>query len=151
MKPSLLLVAALFFAASAQAQHPSAHPQGGLTSQPSGQGNLSSAAWPGSGNTGAASTPLHYEAPRNHAVGYAKNEDRFVPSTFMNYDDALNLGRQQIAAAEKLAQSGGGPSLGEVARSYKIVKVSRLQASLIQGDSGKLEVCDLNGNNCRRR
>jgi len=150
MKTSLLLIAVLFLAISAQAQSSHVHMQNIPTSQASGPGGLTSGSSPGNSTIGSAGRALEYQPPRNLLVGYAKNDGNFVPSTYMNYTDALALGKQQMATGAKPAQSGGGPSLGEVARSYKIVKVSKLQAGLVQGDSGKLEACDLNGSNCHR-
>ena len=148
MKPGLLLAAILIFATSAQAQHSHGHSPSGGSSQSGGQGNWSGGF--GGSVLSSRAHALHYEEPRQYVVGYAKNDGEFVPSTFMNYDDAVALGQQQIAAAEKQAQSGGGPSLGEVARAYRNAKTSKLEASLIQGDSGKMEVCNLNGSGCRR-
>ena len=64
----------------------------------------------------------------------------------------MSLGRQQIAAAEVGAQGDATPSLGDVARSYRAVKVPtlKLQSRVIQDDSGKLVICNLNGNNCHQ-
>jgi hypothetical protein len=70
----------------------------------------------------------------------------------MNYEDAVALGRQQLAAAEKAAQGEDEPSLGEVARSYRATRVPtlKLQSRVVQDNSGRLAVCNLNGNNCHR-
>jgi hypothetical protein len=70
----------------------------------------------------------------------------------MDYDEALRLGQQQLAAEAKAAQGDSGLSLGELARAYRIVKVPtlRLQSRVLQDNAGRLEVCNLNGNDCHR-
>jgi hypothetical protein len=154
MKSSLLLAGLLFFAGTAQAQH-SHHPiMGGGNS--SGFGNNvgswgSGGAW-GSSNFGYAGRAVSYEDPRSFSLEYARNDGPFVPSTYMSYKEAVALGQQQLAAAEKAAQDEGSPSLGDVARSYRAVKVAtlRLQSRVLQDNSGRLTVCNLNGNNCHR-
>lgn len=183
MKPSLLLVAVFFVASSAQAQSSHAHMQSSFSGQGGGPSGLTSAPGPSGSTISTTRNGLQHEPPRNLEVGYAKNDGKFVPSTFMNYNDAVALGKQQMAIAEKAAQGGGAPSLGDVARGYRPVKItspqnapaektaqdggapslgevarayrpgkfSNPQATLIQGDSDKLEVCDLNGTNCHRR
>jgi hypothetical protein len=95
---------------------------------------------------------LRYEPPADLKIGYAKNDGAFVPSTFMNYDDALALGRQQLASAQECAKNEGAVSLGEIARTYRAVKVPtlRLQARVLQDNFGNLEICNLNGNDCHR-
>jgi hypothetical protein len=95
---------------------------------------------------------VRYEPPRNFEVGYAKNDGPFVPSTYMNYEDALALGRQQLATTEKSGPSDSGLSLGEAARAFRATKVPtlRLQSRVLQDNSGNLEICNLNGNNCHR-
>ena len=150
MKTGLLLAAFLLLSTSAEAQSSRPHMQSGLISSGGGPGGLTSGPFPGGSTISPSGNSLQHESPRNLVVGYAKNDAKFVPSTFMNYNDALALGKQQIAAAAKPSQEGAAPSLAEVARAYKIVKVSQLHASLVQGDSGKLEACDLNGSNCHR-
>jgi hypothetical protein len=81
-----------------------------------------------------------------------KNDGAFVPSTFMNYDDALALGRQELAAAQEYAKNESTVSLGEIARISRAVRVPtlRLQTRVLQDNSGNLEVCNLNSNNCHR-
>jgi hypothetical protein len=70
----------------------------------------------------------------------------------MNYDEAVRLGQQQLAAEEKAARGDSSPSLGEVARAYLTVKIPtlRLQSRVLQDNAGRLEVCNLNGNDCHR-
>ncbi|MGB9465530.1 MAG: hypothetical protein WBR10_10485 [Candidatus Acidiferrum sp.] len=148
MKLSLLLATLLLLASSAQAQH---HHQTPVTENP--QGFLNNG-WGGGGYGEIGSTARHvrYEPPRNFEVGYARNDGPFVPSTYMKYEDALALGKQQLAAAQRAAEGDTGPSLGEIARSYRVTRVPtlKLQARVIQDDAGKLEICNLNGNNCHR-
>jgi hypothetical protein len=106
----------------------------------------------GSNSFGSSGRPVRYEDPRSFSVGYAQNDGPFVPSTYMNYDEAVSLGLQQLAAAEKAAQGETTPSLGDVARSCRAMRVPtlKLESRVIQDDSGKLVICDLNGNNCHR-
>ena len=152
MKSSLLLAGFLLFATSAEAQHSHSPAIGGGNSPGFGNnwGNWGGG-W-GSSSFGSHGRPVRYEAPRNFSVEYARNDGPFVPSTFMNYEDAVSLGRQQLGAAEKAAQGGDEPSLGEVARSYRAAKVPtlKLQSRVVQDNSGRLEVCNLNGNDCHR-
>jgi hypothetical protein len=152
MKSSLLLVGLLLFATSAHAQHSHSPAMGGGNSSGLGNnwGNWGGG-W-GSGSFGSHGRPVRYEAPRNYSIDYARNDGPFVPSTYMNYEDAVVLGQQQLAAAEKASQGDGTPSLGDVARSYRSVRVPtmKLESRVLQDNSGKLEVCNLNGNDCHR-
>jgi hypothetical protein len=150
MKSSLLLVGLLLLASSARAQHSHAHNMGGGIGFGNNQGNWGYG-W-GSNSFGYSGRPVRYEDPRSFSAGYAQNDGPFVPSTYMNYDEAVSLGRQQIAAAEQGTQCDSAPSLGDAARSYRAVKVPtlKLQSRVIQDDSGKLVICNLNGNNCHQ-
>jgi hypothetical protein len=152
MKSSLLLAGFLLFATSAHAQH-SHRPAMGGGGNSSGFG-YNGGNWGGGWGSsfGSPGRPVRYEDPRNYSVEYARNDGPFLPSTFMNYEDAVALGRQQLAAAEKAAQDDDGPSLGDVARSYRAAKVPslKLQSRVVQDNSGRLEVCNLNGNDCHR-
>jgi hypothetical protein len=150
MKPSLFVAVILLLATTAQAQH---HHQGSDTTGSQGLSNNGWGAASGGGiEYGADIRALRYEQPADLKVGYAKNDGPFVPSTFMNYDDALALGRQQLAAAQEYAKNEGAGSLGEIARAYRTTKVPtlKLQARVLQDNSGNLEVCNLNGNDCHR-
>lgn len=149
MKPSLLFAVILLMASSAQAQHPHQNPSTG-----SGQGFING--WGGTSGGGigygSGGRAVRYEPPRNLEVGYARNDGPFVPSTYMNYNDALALGQQQLASAEKANPSDSGSSLGEAARAFRAGKVPTLglQSRVLQDNSGNLEICNLNGNNCHR-
>ncbi len=155
MKSSLLLAALLLFAVSAQAQHPHMPSTAGGGNN-AGYGNNvggwgSGSAW-GSSNFGNAGRAVTYEDPRTYSVQSWRNDGPFVPSTYMTYEEALALGQQQLAMAEKAAQGESAPALGDVARSYRSAKVPtlKLQSRVVQDNAGKLEVCNLNGNNCHR-
>ena len=152
MKPSLLFCALLIFASAAQAQHSHSHAfnGGSRSGYGYGQGGWDSG-W-GSNSFGSRGRRVVYEDPREYSIGYAKNDEPFVPSTYMNYEDALALGRQQLADAEKTEPGDSGPSLGECARAYRVGKIPtlRLRSRVLQDNSGNLEVCNLNGNNCHR-
>jgi hypothetical protein len=125
MKYSLLLVGLLFFAAAAQAQHSHMPIMSGGGTGGSGYGYGGYGCGWGSSSFGYSGRPVRYEDPRNFSVEYAENDGPFVPSTYMNYEDALALGQQQLAATEKAAQGDATPSLGDVARSYRGVKSRR--------------------------
>ena len=149
MKPSLLFAVFLLFASSAQAQHHHQNPSAG-----SGQGFING--WGGTSGGGieygSGGRHLRYEPPRDFEVSYARNDGPFVPSTYMNYNDALALGQQQLAAAVKAEPNDSGPSLGDAARAFRAAKIPtlRLQSRVLQDNSGNLEICNLNGNNCHR-
>jgi hypothetical protein len=149
MKSSLLLVGLLIFAGMAQAQH--AHQPITSGGNGPGFGNNVVGAW-GSSSFGFASRAVSYEDPRSFSLEYARNDGPYVPSTYMSYEEAVALGQQHLATAEKAAEGESGPSLGDVARSYRAVKVPtlRLQSRVLQDNSGRLTVCNLNGNNCHR-
>jgi hypothetical protein len=156
MKPSIFCAALLFFASSVQAQHPH-QPVANSSSTASywyGQGGWGGgwgSGW-GSNSFGSRGRSVAYEPPREYSIGYAKNDGPFVPSTYMNYEDALALGRQQLADADKAARGEAGASLGDTARALRADKVPtlKLQLRVLQDNSGNLEVCNLNGNNCHR-
>jgi hypothetical protein len=149
MKPSLFFLVILLPASSAQAQHHHQNPSTG-----SSQGFING--WGGTSGGGieygSGGRAVRYEPPRDFEVSYARNDGPFVPSTYMNYNDALALGQQQLAAAEKTEQSNSGPSLGDAAPTVRAAKVPtlRLQSRVLQDNSGNLEICNLNGNNCHR-
>jgi len=154
MKSSLWLAGLLLFAGTAQAQHSHQPITGGGNS--SGFGNNvgswgSGGAW-GSSNFGYAGRAVSYEDPQTYSVQSWRNDGPFVPSTYMTYAEAVALGQQQLAAAEKAAQGEGSLSLGELARAYRAVKVPtlKLQSRVLQDSSGRLAVCNLNGNDCHR-
>jgi hypothetical protein len=152
MKSSLLLAGFLLFATSASAQHSHSHAMGGGHSPGLGSNWGDWGGGWGSSSFGSHGRPVRYEDPRNYSVEYYRNDGPFVSSTFMNYEDAVALGQQQLAAAEKAAQGDDEQSLGDVARSYRAAKVPtlKLQSRVVQDNSGKLEVCNLNGNDCHR-
>jgi hypothetical protein len=151
MKAGLAIIAVLLFASCAQAQHHS-HCGGSFGGGAFGNGGAS---W---GYAGDLSIPtissryhaLHYEPPREFAVYYDRNDGEYIPSTFMNFDEAVALGREMIAAAQRQKQEVRSVPLAEVARAYRASKDSKLQASLVQGDSHTLEICDLKSSSCRR-
>jgi len=152
MKSSLLLIGLLFFAAAAQAQHAHASGMNGSNNTSlANSGGWGSSSGLGNG-TGPIGRPVAYADRRSFSIIYARNDEPFVPSTYMSYEEAVNLGRQLLEASEKAAHGEGAPSLGEVARSYRIVKVPtfRLRSRALQDNAGKLEVCNLNGNACHQ-
>jgi hypothetical protein len=152
MRSSLLLAGLLLFATAAQAQHSRTPVMagGGTGGLGYGYGGWGSG-W-GSGSIGSHGRAVRYEDPKSYSVEYAQNDGPFVPSTYMKYDEAVALGRQQLAAAEKAEQREDTPALGDIARSNRSTRVPtlKLQFRVLQDESGKLVVCNLNGNNCRR-
>jgi len=197
MKSSLALVTVLFFAAGAHAQN---SPMRTTTSTPitSGGAGLSSGAPFSSGyssgsafsmgfGSGGAGTPVVWEPPREFMVLYARNDGPFVPSTFMKYDEALALGRLQMAQLEVAAAAAFAEHVGEMPTTnvpafmkyddalllgkrqraqqeadalvsfaeavHKVqaekVPTFRLRSRVVQDDSGRLHICNLNGNDCR--
>jgi hypothetical protein len=157
MKPSLYFALLLLFASSAQAQHSRQPATEGGNSAGYGNGNSYGQGGWGGGGWGSSSFGSHgwrvaYEPPRDYSIIYAQNDGPYVPSTYMNYDDVLALGQQQLAAAEKAAQGDASLSLGDIARTYRAEKVPtlRLHLRVLQNNLGNLEICNLNGNNCHR-
>jgi hypothetical protein len=160
MKSSLALLFLLLFAASAQAQHTHSFSSGSSLNQGGGYGGGYSGGWDGYGAGGYGygtggfhhHSGLRYEAPREFSTGYVTNDGPYIPSTFMNYDDALALGLEQLAAAANLAQTDTGPSLGDVARAYRAARSSTqaTPALALQDNAGRLHICNLNGDNCRQ-
>jgi hypothetical protein len=142
MKYGFAAVVVLFAASSAHGQAPMRT----ATNVPYYGGNAST----GGGSafsSGTANRPLTYDAPKELPPVYGHNDGPFVPSTFMKYDEAMALGKELIA--EQAAQANR--SLGEIARSYRVEKVPtmELQNHVMQDNAGKLQKCNLNGNECR--
>ena len=160
MKSSLSVLFLLLFAASAEAQHSHSFSSGSIINQGGGYGGGYSGGWDGYGAGGYGygtggfhhHSELRYEPPREFSTGYVTNDGPYIPSTFMNYDDALALGKQQLAAAANPAQADAGPSLDDVARSYRIARSSTqaTPALALQDNSGRLHICNVNGDNCRQ-
>jgi hypothetical protein len=151
MKSSLLLAGLLLWASCARAQHSHLPNTGGSgIGLGNGQGNWGYG-W-GSSTFGSSGRPVHYENPRSFSVEYVRNDGPFLPSTFMSYQEAVALGQQQVAAATKAEEGNGALSLGEVARSFRAGKVPtlKLRTRVLQDSFGRLEVCNLNGNDCHR-
>jgi hypothetical protein len=168
MKSSLALLFLLLFATSAQAQHSHSFSSGSSNNQGGGYSGGYSGGWDGygtggygaggywSGGYGSGGSHHHgglrYEPPREFSTGHVTNDGPYIPSTFMNYNEALALGLQQLAAAANPAQTDTGPSLGDVARAYRIARSATQAPSALalQDNSGRLHICNLNGDNCRQ-
>jgi hypothetical protein len=154
MKSSLAFVAVLLLANCAQAQQQH-HMIPMATSQSYINNGFGGGGFGGGGFGsigGSSGRPVRYEEPRNFAIGYLTNDGDTAVATYMNYDEALALGKKLLAEAELAARTGAAPSLGEVARMYRAAKVPtlQLQARVTQDNFGKLQVCNLNGNDCHR-
>lgn len=155
MKSSLVFVAVLLLANCAQAQQqhhmmPAVDNSQGFINNGFGGGGFGGGGFGSIGGTSGRA--VRYEAPQNFAAGYVKNDGDTVIATYRNYDEALALGKKLLAESELATRGEATPSLGEVARMYRTVKVPtlRLQARVSQDNSGKLQVCNLNGNDCHR-
>jgi hypothetical protein len=154
MKTSLMCTALFLFAGSACAQQsrpttPTCTSQGYNWSgggYGGGYGGYGGSLSSGSGR------PVRWEPPREFLVGYARNDGEFVPSTFMDYDDAVALGKQILA--EQAADQSENPkfSVAAAARANRAVKVTtmRLRSRVAQDGDGRLVICNLNGNDCHR-
>jgi hypothetical protein len=158
MKSCLLLAILLLYSPCAQAQH--AHAPSFSFASGSGIGNNQRnwGGWEGYGTGGYGVGGSHhhgglrYEGPREFSTGYVTNDGPYVPSTYMSYDEALALGQQQLATAGKSAPPGAGPSLGEVARAYRSARGSTQAPPTLalQDNSGRLHICNPNGDNCHQ-
>jgi hypothetical protein len=150
MKSSILIVGILFFAASANAQHHSAPTFSG-TSTWNGQYNAGTASRSGGGGYGYDSgygggishhgygSGRHLSAP-SHEVGQTSNDGPYVPSVLMDYNEALALGKQQLAMGGNAAPAAPGPSLGDAARAYRAAKIKITGAT---AETGILQGSDL--------
>jgi|GEM_PF-3433571 len=153
MKSSVTSVVILMFASCAPAQ--SAHPHimttGGGTGYNYSQGSWGTGGgWSGGGSSSGRA--VVFEPPREYAAGYARNDGDFVPSVYMNYEDALALGKQMLADEKARGKGEGAYSLADAARAARIAKVPtmRLKSRITQDNSGKMLVCNLNGNDCHK-
>jgi hypothetical protein len=87
-------------------------------------------------------------APAEHPVTYAQGDANFVRSVYMDHDQALTLGKQQL---QEQAKAQPEPSLGEATRvlcgnSDTAASSDTLAFSAIQGNNGQLVICH---NTCR--
>lgn len=160
MKSSLAAVAVLFFASCAHAQNSIPRATSSTPTSSGGAGYGSSGPFSGGygssgfssgfsgGFSAGAGTPVVWEPPREFLLLYATNDGPFVPSTFMKYDEALALGKRQIAEQDAEALV----SLADSARAAQAKRVPtfRLRSRVVQDDGGKLQICNLNGNDCHQ-
>jgi hypothetical protein len=91
---------------------------------------------------------LSGSAPAEHHVSYAQGDANFVPSVYMDYHQALTLGKPPL---QEQAKPQPEPSLGEMARvlrgnSDATDSSNTLAFSAIQGNKGQLVICR---NTCR--
>lgn len=76
---------------------------------------------------GFGSSGVFYEPPATFAVGYGTNDGNYVPSVYMDYQAALELGKRQLA---EMQQANEHPvSLGEIARAYRAAKLANAKRS----------------------
>lgn len=148
MKLTILIAAILLCVASAEAQHSCQHSPAVSSSQTFQMNGMGGAG--GSGSIGSAGAALTYEEPREFKVSYVTNDGNYVPSNYMNYDDALALGREQVATEEAMAKAQSRTSLGEIARAYRAAKdrSTELEAKAVRKEGEGLEACSVS--HCRR-
>jgi hypothetical protein len=93
------------------------------------------------------SLPAANASPSISSVSNDGPSAEFVPSQFMNYDDALALGLQQKQAG---AQSIPTVSLGAAARALRANKPPLLNGKLVvsQDSAGRVVVCKADGSAC---
>jgi len=82
------------------------------------RGAIEATASVGFGSSGVQNGP-----PVTSPVGYATNDGDYVPSVYMDYQEALELGKRQLAEMQKANEHP--VSLGEIARAYKAAKQSK--------------------------
>ena len=92
---------------------------------------------------------LHH--PEEHApfgVGYAHGDSDFQQSEFMEFDQAVALGKKILAQ-----QAAAKPSLGDIVRNMRLhPSISPAKTGmhlLLQGNDGRLLVCRKSETNCR--
>src|SRR5215467_7016981 len=104
MKLGLAFAAVLLFAGSAHAQRIIGNAGGSGANYSMGATAFGSGgAW--TGINSPIGRPVLYEAPREFAISYATNDGPFVPSVYMDYQEALELGRKELAEAEAQAKN----------------------------------------------
>jgi len=161
MKSALTFITLLCISATAQAQHRCGSAgsgfgrgngggpvNGGYTNN-YGYGELG--AWGDLGSVDfTASIP--YEPPRDYALSYETNDGLYMPSTYMDYDKLVELGRKQLAAAKRVNARTALPPLGDIARAYRAAKVApqELEPRFLVGTAGEVQVCYLTEYRCHR-
>ncbi|HEV3420753.1 MAG TPA: hypothetical protein VG075_10650 [Candidatus Acidoferrum sp.] len=153
---SRFLVLAAIFLVSASALRAQRFVSGGFSSGYfggySGYGGYgdSGYGWGGEfGGWGFYDSGLHH--PEEHApfsVGFAHGDSDFQQSEFMDFDQAVVLGKKILAQ-----QAAPKPSLGDIVRSMHLhPSVSRAKTGtlmLLQDNQGKPLVCRTTDTNCR--
>lgn len=92
----------------------------------------------------------HYVcASSEPVITYAHGDPDFVPSVYMDYDKALDLGRRIL---EEQSKPLVPPPLGDVARALRngsdLPASARSPVSVIQDNRGRLLVCGADGISC---
>ena len=88
-------------------------------------------------------------ASSSAVFGFAQGDPDFVPSTYMNYNQALTLGNQIL---QQQNNSESQPSLGDIARSYRAISRNfspeTKEITVTQDNSGKMLVCKRGSGAC---
>ncbi len=94
--------------------------------------------------------PANESSQQSGDLTAAVNDSKFVPSTMMNYEDAVALGYQQLQQM-RASQKAASPSLGEAARQVRVQAApgQNPSVSVQQDASGSMAICDAQGNQCR--
>jgi hypothetical protein len=104
--------------------------------------------WPGPGSSqgsGDSGTSDAGSGDQGGGSGYAKGDGNFVASEYMDYDKALELGKEQLAQ-----QASSVPTPEETVGSVAHAETKPADSKVIvveQGDDGKLFECK--GTRCR--
>ena len=72
------------------------------------------------GSFGFGNSGVNYGPPATFAVAYGTNDGNYVPSVYMDYPEALELGKRQLAETQRANEHP--VSLAEIARAYKAAK-----------------------------
>jgi len=84
-------------------------------------------------------------APRfEPTIGYAHGEAEAVPSRYMDYEQALALGKRMLEEESHPKAAAPEPSLGEIARQLRTASgaaVREGKVSAIQDGNGQLVIC----------
>lgn len=87
----------------------------------------------------------HYAGPK---LAAAHGDANFVPSQYMEYDQAVALGKRILEE-----QAAPKPSLGDIARSFRLRASQSVKRPgtlvLLQDNQGKLLICRGSSTNCR--
>jgi hypothetical protein len=90
-----------------------------------------------------APAPAATSSVAQDSTGYAGRDPGSIPGTYMDYDQAVALGRAMLASAAQ--------PLGDFARALRAnaVRATSPKKSILQDDQGRVLLCDAKATNCR--